>query len=243
MKVLKTATWRIKPRRMQHLILTLHSSPFRLPLEIWFFPASPIQLKYRSALRLFCEPKLQSHATLSYPAAFQSLPNPLQGWDDPPCSWIHHHYKMRAAAEEASGYAILSVPTTYMQLIGLFPQFFSLFHLFFSPSAIMSSDFAVSSSPCWFMSSRRHVHSQHYIQSLLWDSCDLHEYPPSDLFYTEALISLHVCLESICSCCDGLIILPKIWATSPVCFQTTIRSLAYKRLVLIFLSSLRCFSP
>lgn len=123
---------------------------------------------------------------------------------------FNHRYKMRAVAEEASCYAVLSVWSTYMQLIGPLSPFSPSFTSFLA----LSNHFIrflllCSSSHCWFMSAQCHVSSRHHIQRLLWDSTELHEYPPSDLFYTKALISLHVCLESISGYCDDLIIFPK----------------------------------
>lgn len=66
------------------------------------------------------------------------------------------------------------------------PSHFLPISSLFSSSAIIPSD--LSPPNCWFLSG---VPSEAPFRSLL------HEYPPPDLFNTRALISRHLCLESV----------------------------------------------
>lgn len=211
MKVLKTATRRIKPRRTQHLILTLYWSSFLSPPGNMIFLRHP-QSSWNTGQPCDCSVNLSRRATPLFPIPqlFNRRQILFKAEMIHHAAEFNHRYKMRAVAEEASCYAVLSVWSTYMQLIGPLSPFSPSFTSFLA----LSNHFIrflllCSSSHCWFMSAQCHVSSRHHIQRLLWDSTELHEYPPSDLFYTKALISLHVCLESISGYCDDLIIFPK----------------------------------
>lgn len=243
MKVLKTATRRIKPRRTQHLILTLYWSSFLSPPGNMIFLRHP-QSSWNTGQPCDCSVNLSRRATPLFPIPqlFNRRQILFKAEMIHHAAEFNHRYKMRAVAEEASCYAVLSVWSTYMQLIGplspfspSFTSFLALSNHFIRFLLLLTLLIYVSTVPCEltapYPTFALRFNWAPWISSIwpiLHQGLDL---PP-------CLFGVYFWLlwwfDNISKKYERLLY---------VCFQTTALSLAYKRLILIFFSSLRCFSP